>query len=134
MGVFRQVFSERAIKVPSIASGIFILAVVSFTIVPEALAHSGNVIEAVLAVAYPMHDAVLIAFAVIALMVFWGGRLARGWLYMLVGFVLTGLADIFYYYYDLLGLIWEGHPLELLWLLSYLAMAKGFYDVWIGRE
>jgi hypothetical protein len=81
-----------------------------------------------------MHDAALIALAVIALMVFWGGKLAKGWLYLLTGFMLTGLVDIFYYYYDLLGLIWEGHPLELLWLFSYLAMAKGFHDVWIGRE
>ena len=62
------------------------------------------------------------------------GRRLKGWLYLLMGFMLTGLVDIFYYYYDLLGLIWEGHPLELLWLFSYLAMAKGFHDVWIGRE
>jgi len=134
MKVFGHVFSERAIKVPSIISGLVILAITSFTVVPEALIHSGNIVEAALAVAYPMHDAVLIALAVIALMVFWGGKLARGWLYLLIGFMLTGLVDIFYYYYDLLGLIWEGHPLELPWLLSYLAIAKGFYDLWIGRE
>jgi hypothetical protein len=134
MKVFRYVFSERAIIVPSIVSGLLILAITSFTVVPEAFAQSSNIVEAVLAVAYPMHDAALIALAVIALMVFWGGKLAKGWLYLLTGFMLTGLVDIFYYYYDLLGLIWEGHPLELLWLFSYLAMAKGFHDVWIGRE
>jgi len=105
MKVFGHVFSERAIKVPSIISGLVILAITSFTVVPEALIHSGNIVEAALAVAYPMHDAVLIALAVIALMVLWGGKLARRWLYLLIGFMLTGLVDIFYYYYDLLGLI-----------------------------
>jgi len=83
MKVFQYVFSERAIKVPSIISGLVILAITSFTVVPEALAHSGNLVEAALAVAYPIHDAILIALAVIALMVFWGGKLARGWLYLL---------------------------------------------------
>lgn len=122
------------IKIPSMASGLLILAAVSFIVVPEALTRSGNTIEAALAVAYPMLDAILVALAVIAFMVFWGGRLARGWLYILIGFALLGIVDIFYYYYNLLGLVWEGHPLEILWLLSYLAMAKGFHDVWVGRE
>lgn len=134
MRIFGWVFSERMIKIPSMASGLLILAAVSFIVVPEALTRSGNTIEAALAVTYPMLDAILVALAVIAFMVFWGGRLARGWLYILIGFALLGIVDIFYYYYDLLGLIWEGHPLEILWLISYLAMAKGFHDVWIGRE
>lgn len=134
MRIFGQVFSERMIKMSSIASSLFILAVVSFTVVPEAIAHSGNIIEAALAVAYPMLDAILMALAVIAFMAFWGGRLAHGWLYILLGFVLLSIVDVFYYYYNLLGLIWEGHPLEILWLLSYLAMAKGFHDVWIGKN
>ncbi len=134
MKIFGYVFSERAIKITSIVSGVAILGMMSFMVVPKALAQPGDIVEGALAVAYPLLDAALLALATISFMVFWGGKLARGWLYLLIGFILLAVVDVFYYYYELLGLIWEGHPLEILWLLSYLAMAKGFYDIWIGRK
>lgn len=131
MTSFREVLAENRVKIPSIVSGLIVLLTVSFTIIPKAILQSGNVVEAILATLYPLLDSILIALAMISFIVFLGGRLMYGWLYILLGFVVLGIMDVLYYYYELLGLIWEGHPLEILWLVSYISLAKGFHRLWI---
>lgn len=134
MRVFREILSERKVIVPSIVSGLAILLLVSATVIPESVSQSSTILEEVLAIAYPLLDSVLVTFATISFIVFFGGKLMYGWLYVLLGYLLLGAVDVLYYYYDLLGLVWEGHPLEIVWLASYIFLAKGFHKLWIEHE
>lgn len=125
--VFKDAINNKIITVSSII-GIIVIVATGVLIIPEALYSSGNLIEAVLSIVYPIFDAVLIILAIIGAMIFLGGRIAISWILTSIGFILLGIVDLSYYYQNLLGLIWEGHPLELIWLWSYIFLAAAFYN------
>lgn len=124
--VFKDAFNRIVISISSIA-GLIVIIVTSILIVPEALISSSNLIEGILSTIYPVFDSLLIILAVMGAIIFFGGRIWMSWLLIAIGFILLGIVEISYYYQELLGLIWEGHPLELIWLWVYLHLSLAFY-------
>ncbi|MCL7383517.1 MAG: hypothetical protein LZ172_02935 [Thaumarchaeota archaeon] len=127
LNVFKDAFNRRVISI-SFTAGLIVVIVTSLLVIPEALMSSNNLIEAVLAIIYPIFDSVLIILAIMGAVIFFGGRIWISWMLISISFILLGIVEISYYYLELLGLIWEGHPLELIWLWVYLYLAMALYS------
>ena len=56
-----------------------------------------------------------------------GGGLWKALLFLVIGAILNAGADILFSYLELLGVYYEGHPSELLYLWSYVAFCLAFY-------
>jgi len=56
-----------------------------------------------------------------------GGALWKAWLFLVVGAILLAGADLLFSYLTLLGVYYEGHPSELLYLWSYVAFCLALY-------
>jgi len=126
LNVFKDAFNRKVVSI-SIIAGLIVIIVTSLLIIPEALISSNNLIEAILAILYPIFDSALIILAMMGAVIFFGGRIWISWILISISFILLGIVEISYYYLELLGLIWEGHPLELIWLWVYIHLAIAFY-------
>jgi len=56
-----------------------------------------------------------------------GGGLWKAWLFLALGAILNTGADLLFSYLTLLGVYYEGHPSELLYLWAYVAYCLAFY-------
>ena len=56
-----------------------------------------------------------------------GGGLWKAWLFLVIGAILDAAADLLFSYLTLLGVYYEGHPSELLYLWAYVAFSLAFY-------
>jgi len=56
-----------------------------------------------------------------------GGGLWKAWLFLAVGAILNASADLLFSYLTLIGVYYEGHPSELLYLWAYVAFCLAFY-------
>ena len=56
-----------------------------------------------------------------------GGGLWKAWLFLVIGAMLDAGADLLFSYLTLLGVYYEGHPSELLYLWAYVAYCLAFY-------
>lgn len=127
LNIFKTVVSRRAVLY-SFTAGLIIVIVTGVYVIPEAFFSSGDMLTASLSTAYPLLDTILIVVALMTLSVFIGGKLQTSWLMISIGFILTGMADLTYHYADLIGALWEGHPLELLYLYAYIYLTIAFYE------
>ncbi len=127
LNIFKIALSKR-IVLCSFLAGFIVATVAGFYIIPEAFFSSVDVITAFLSTAYPLLDTILIVVALMTLSVFIGGKLQTSWLMISIGFIFIGIADLTYYHADLIGILWEGHPLELLYLYSYIYLTIAFYE------
>jgi hypothetical protein len=76
--------------------------------------------------AYPLLDAVLMALVMMRLIAFFGTSLGRPWVWIFGGLLSYSFADIMFSWGTLTNWYYSGHPIELLWLYGYLALALGF--------
>lgn len=125
--VFRDALNKKVVTISSLA-GLIVVIVTGIFVVPEALFSTANPIEGLISITYPIFDAILIILAIMGTLIFIGGRIWVSWILLSIGFILLGIVDLSYYYQVLLGLIWEGHPLELIYLWSYLHLAVALYN------
>ncbi|MEM1583663.1 MAG: hypothetical protein QXF28_03595 [Nitrososphaerota archaeon] len=125
--VFKNAFNKKVISISSI-SGLIVVIVTIIFVIPEALFSSSNVIEGAISTIYPMFDAIFIVLAIMGALIFGGGRIQSSWILLSIGLMLIGIVDLLYYYQILVGGIWEGHPLELIYLWAYLHLAVAFYN------
>ena len=79
-------------------------------------------------VAYPVLDSMLVVLAIFMLFVFRGGKMAGAWVWISLGLLLTVLADIAFSLGTLQGWYYSGHPIELLDLWGYIAIALGLEE------
>ncbi len=79
-------------------------------------------------VAYPSLDALLLILTIAMLLLFEGGAMAEGWLWISLGLLLTTVADIAFSFGTIEDWYYSGHPIELAWLWGYVALALGFDD------
>ncbi len=64
-------------------------------------------------------SSVLLSLGLLGAIVFRGGVLGIAWLLLLIGILLTTTGDVWYYYIEIPGTYYSGHPVELLWYTSY---------------
>ena len=76
-------------------------------------------------VAYPVLDSMLVVLAIFMFFLFRGGKMAGAWVWISLGLLLTALADIAFSLGSLQGWYYSGHPIELIQLWGYIALALG---------
>jgi len=77
---------------------------------------------------YPVADAVVLVPALIGVVLFFGGKVNFLWSLMLVGIILEVAADTGFQYFSLDNSLYTGHPIDILFLWSYVVLAFGVYD------
>jgi len=85
-------------------------------------------IEFVLNVLYVLLDAILLIVVVFGFIVI-RGKMGRVLALFLVSSLMIIVYDVFFAYLEAYGLYYDGHPIELLDLISYLVDALAFYEV-----
>ena len=82
----------------------------------------------ILGAVYPVCDSIVLIPAVIGMRLFFGGQVNFLWALMLVGILIEVIADTGFQYFSLDDSMYTGHPVDILFLQSYILFAFGIYD------
>lgn len=94
---------------------------------PPILAEEQEIVTLTVSLAYPFLDILLLSITLPAFLLFMKGTFWKPLLFIIVGILLTLIADLLFSWTTLNGSYYNGHPLELFSHWSYLAFAFGFY-------
>lgn len=72
-------------------------------------------------------SSILLSLGLVGTIIFRGGVLGTAWILLLVGILLTTTGDLWYYYLEIPGFYYGGHPVELLWYTSYWTITYALY-------
>jgi hypothetical protein len=122
---FRKGFTPRKLAVVVI-SALVIVCSTSVVLLYPLMTESADTLTKLFDIGYPLLDTVLIVFAVMMALAFGRGRFAGDWLWITLGMILQGAADIAFSYGTLTGWYYSGHPIELLYVYGYIALGLGF--------
>ncbi|HJT10179.1 MAG TPA: hypothetical protein VJ771_05290 [Candidatus Nitrosotalea sp.] len=82
----------------------------------------------VLGALYPVADVIVLVPAIIGMMLFFGGKVNFMWSLMFLGIISEVIADTGFQYFSLDNSIYTGHPIDILFLWSYILFSFGVYD------
>lgn len=82
----------------------------------------------ILGAVYPVCDSIVLIPAVIGMRLFFGGQVNFLWALMLIGILVEVIADTGFQYFSLDDSMYTGHPVDILFLWSYIFFAFGIYD------
>ena len=77
---------------------------------------------------YPIADAIVLVPAILGVMLFLGGKVNFLWSLMLLGIICEVVADTGFQYFSLDNSYYTGHPVDILFLWSYILFSFGVYD------
>ena len=123
---FREAFSRRSKILGPLGMLVLAGAALSF-LLPSILATEESLPSIIIAASYPVFDVLLLAVAVPVLLLFRQGKFWKPVLFVILAIIMTLVGDLWFAFGTLTGSYFNGHPLELLFLWSYLAFALGFY-------
>ncbi len=85
---------------------------------------------------YPAEDLMLFVLALVLVLKFRSGEIAKPWILLVAGIIMDALGDISYTYADWYGLTLSAYDLyDLFFTLSYVAMlAAGLYFLWLYKK
>ncbi|WP_428326261.1 ATP-binding protein [Nitrosopumilus sp.] len=79
------------------------------------------------ALAYPILGSIQVIPAIVGIM-YLGKKSANfSWILILFGFIIYGVADTFFLFLELDGTYFDGHPVDLFWLYTYILLIFSFY-------
>jgi len=84
--------------------------------------------EYVLAVTYPIADAIVLIPAIIGVAIFLRGKVNFLWSLLLLGIILNVIADTVYLVSISEDSYYPGHPVDILYLWAYALFAFGIYN------
>lgn len=77
--------------------------------------------------AYPFLDLLMLSLAVVGLMIFYGGTVAKSWLLLIGAILLNVAADFLFTYLSATGTYYDGSFDDVLFLWGYILFALAFY-------
>jgi len=117
-------FSHAMFALWLVLSAVVALPVLSIQVLP--LIAEDPSLDTLVAVAYPVLDVLLIVPALAILLKFRLGEIALPWGVLTLGFILTGIGDLWYAYADYNGTYGEAYNLtDLFLMLGYVAFILG---------
>lgn len=122
---FKETFTPRKLAL-AILSGLVISLVTGVILLYPLTNEPVDALTKVFDLSYPFLDALLVALAVMVAITFERGRFANDWLWIALGLSLDGAGDMAFSYGTLAGWYYSGHPIELLYVWSYLCLGLGF--------
>ena len=82
----------------------------------------------ILGAIYPVSDSIVLVPAIVGIRLFFGGKVNFLWTLMFVGIMLEVIADTGFQYFSLDDSYYTGHPVDILFLWSYILFSFGIYD------
>ena len=82
----------------------------------------------ILGAIYPIADAIVLIPAMIGVTLFFRGKVNFLWSLLLIGMIFEVVADTGFQYVSLDNSYYTGHPVDILFLWSYLLLSFGLYD------
>lgn len=126
LSIFRLSVSYKEIGLTITAT--VIVAITNFFFLSTSItAYTGEPIALVAITPYLYLDLSLFAACFLALLTFLKGKIGKAWLFLTVGILMNTTADLLFGNLEFQGLFYEGHPVELLWLLSYVTFIFGIH-------
>jgi len=98
---------------------------VSYLLLLPILTSQSTILDLILRVVYPFFVLFLFAISFLVFLTFFGGELGIAWCFITVSILFHTLGDLSYVYANLHNLYFIGHPLEILWLISYVLLIVG---------
>ena len=80
-----------------------------------------------IALAYPILGSIQVIPAIVGIMYLAKKGANFSWMLILFGFIIYGVADTFFLFAELDGTYFDGHPVDLLWLYTYILIIFAFY-------
>jgi len=77
---------------------------------------------------YPFADAIVLVPALIGVLLFLGGKVDFPWFLLMLGIIVEVAADTGFQYYSLDNSMYTGHPVDILFLWSYVFLVFGVYE------
>jgi len=99
----------------------------SYFLVAPALMQETNLTTKTIDVAYPILDFILLMLAITGLIVLAKSRVAKSWILLNTGILMTAIGDSLFSYATAHNTYYEGHPLELFFHFGYLLFILAFY-------
>lgn len=82
----------------------------------------------ILGAIYPIADVIVLIPAMIGVVLFFRGKVNFLWSLLLIGIIIEVIADTGFQYFSLDNSYYTGHPVDILFLWSYLLFSFGLYD------
>lgn len=82
----------------------------------------------ILGAIYPIADAIVLIPSMIGVTLFFRGKVNFLWSLLLIGMLVEVVADTAFQYFSLDDSYYTGHPVDILFLWSYLLFSFGLYD------
>ncbi|HEV2193495.1 MAG TPA: hypothetical protein VGR54_07765 [Nitrosopumilaceae archaeon] len=76
---------------------------------------------------YPVADAIILVPALIGIFLFFRGEVNFLWTMLLIGILFEVIADTGFQYFTLNNLYYTGHPIDILFMWSYIMFSFGVY-------
>ena len=101
-------------------------------LVPSILAAYDDMFEedafpTMVALAYPVLSAIVLVPAIVGILFLAKQGASLSWVLILFGFIIYGVADIFFLFAELDGAYYDGHPVDLLYLYTYTLIIFAFH-------
>ena len=99
-------------------------------LIPSVLAAYDDMFEEeafAIALLYPILGSVQIVPAIVGIMYLTKQGASLSWMLILFGFIIYGVADTFFLFAELDGTYYDGHPVDLLWLYTYVLVVFAFH-------
>jgi len=125
---FQFTISKRLYKAGAVIIGLICLGHFAYFLAPVfAEMAETEVTTLAVDIAYPALDLTLLGYALLALLIFARGKIARAWALISGAVFMDVVADMLFTYTTLQNTYHNGHPLELLFHFGYILYALAFY-------
>jgi len=122
---FRNAISKKMIVITSIVATAILIPNLYMTFYNNS---DESEFAIILGAIYPIADAVVLIPAMIGVTLFFRGKVNFLWSLLLIGIIFEVIADTGFQYITLDNSYYTGHPIDILFLWSYLLLSFGLYD------
>ena len=122
---FKKLISKKLIISASIIAISFLIPSLYMTIENNS---SENKFAVVLSAIYPVEDTIVLIPAIIGIVLFFRGEVNFLWTLLLIGILFEVVADTGFQYFTLNNSYYTGHPVDILFIWSYIMFSFGVYS------
>jgi|APSaa5957512535_1039671.scaffolds.fasta_scaffold33803_2 signal transduction histidine kinase len=97
-----------------------ILLLIPTVLITYTESSDSDLVELIIVMIYPIIDAIIIIPVIITVLFLIQTKKNPFWIMFLLGIIVLIVADTLYLFFELIGEYTDNHPIDLLWLVSYL--------------
>jgi hypothetical protein len=123
---FRFALNRRTVAL-AFSISIAVTGLIVVSLVLPVISSSADLMENIVGLAYPIVDVTLLFASILGALLFRGGKVGRGWYWLVIAVVLFSLGDILFSYLTAKGLYYDGNPLDLFYDYAYIFFGLSIY-------